>query len=188
MANISVKKLSLVDGAEELDLPDEAAVILDDLRNEIRGITPIVKQQGVKILYSYGTPESCGKLSSAIGRHKAQEIKKILSTVRLKPKDARMPKPEIVKVERSGVYTSQDFARLAVLISDPVGIVVKMGSKRVSHEWEPGKILLLMPDTSLQPKDKDGTGNSEAEGKGMDKPLELSDFFYTMIPVEYHHQ
>jgi hypothetical protein len=72
MANISVKKLSLVDGAEELDLPDEAAVILDDLRNEIRGITPIVKQQGVKILYSYGTPESCGKLSSAIGRHKVR--------------------------------------------------------------------------------------------------------------------
>lgn len=72
MTNISVKKLSLVDGAEELDLPDEAAVILDDLRNEIRGITPILKQQGVKILYSYGTPKSCGKLFSAISHHKVR--------------------------------------------------------------------------------------------------------------------
>ncbi|KAF4470078.1 hypothetical protein FALBO_3023 [Fusarium albosuccineum] len=72
MTNISVEKLSLVDGAEELDLPDEAAVILDDLRNEIQKITPTVKKEGVKILYSYGTPESCGKLSSAIGHHKVR--------------------------------------------------------------------------------------------------------------------
>lgn len=58
------EKLRLRDGAEKLELPDEAAQILGDLRTAVNEGEAAVRIDGHKKLWVYNAPDLCNRLSS----------------------------------------------------------------------------------------------------------------------------
>ncbi|KAM5358851.1 hypothetical protein ACJZ2D_014949 [Fusarium nematophilum] len=195
MPNASDEKLRLRQGAEELELPDEATGILDDLRQTTKGATPTVKRDGKKRLGVYDAPILCEKLSFAIAKSKVRNETPYCEN--LEPRQGKKPRPEIFGFEKNGVYTNKGFIGVAVLITDSIEISIQFGkAKPISHVWNSGKILILMPETTFGLKDGDGEdvdvdgedidgdgGNiDELETRGHLNPRSAV-FFYTMLPV-----
>ena len=62
------EKLRLRDGAEKLELPDEAAQILGDLRTAVNEGEAAVRTDGHKKLWVYEVPDLCKRLSFLASR------------------------------------------------------------------------------------------------------------------------
>jgi hypothetical protein len=103
--------------------------------------------------------------------------------------------PEIVGCDETTALTSDDCVAVIALITGPVKIEIHTASKTLSHLWQPGKILVLMPKTHLKfdfkgenhdasMGDKEKQKRNVETGDRVEYGKERACIFYTMFPVK----
>jgi hypothetical protein len=141
--------LKFRDGAQQLDLPDEAEKAFLDLQEVVKKETPRMERKGSNTLYLYNRTQECEAFSREILPVKAQDVFRILSLERLKRGSEDMSVPAIYGFGTRGPRVAEGYAAVAVLISASVEIEIHSNSGNISHHWQSSKILFLKPGTYI---------------------------------------